>query len=83
MGDLWVVAYATPDGAVDVLAYRYRRTPAQTTPKGAPISAGIALGACVWSGRLREGVWLSTTGEPSERLLKGAVAWLAREVPRG
>ena len=83
MGDLWLVAYATADGAVDVLAYRYRRTPAQVLPKGAPIAAGIALGACAWSGRLRGDTWLSTVGEPNERLSKGAAAWLAREVPRG
>jgi hypothetical protein len=52
-------------------------------PKGAPIAAGIALGACAWSGRLRGDTWLSTTGEPNERLLKGAATWLAREVSRG
>ena len=83
MGDLWLVAYATTDGAVDVLAYRYRRTPAQVLPKGAPIAAGIALGACAWSGRLRGDMWLSTVGEPNERLLKSTATWLAREVAFG
>lgn len=82
-GDLWLVAYAAPCGAVDVLAYRYRRAAATVAPRGAPITAGVDLGACAWSGRLRAGARVSTVGEPGARALAMAAVWVAREVERG
>ncbi len=72
VGDQWLIAHATPNG-VDVLAYRYRKTPEQRTKGGATIAAGIALGACVWCGRVRRGEWSGLVGEPRPDVL--ARAW--------
>ena len=78
VGDLYFVAYAAIDGAHDVLAHRFRRVPAMVTPKGAPVTAGIDLGACVWCGRLRAGKWSGLVGAPNDRVLAMAAAWVAK-----
>lgn len=78
VGDLYFVAYAAIDGAVDILAHRFRRVPAMVTRKGAPVTEGVDLGACAWCGRLRVGKWSGVIGTPNDRVLAMAAAWIAK-----
>ena len=62
---LWLVAYAAPCGALDVMAYRYRRD-----------GAAVDLGACAWCGRVRDGRWSGVVGEPRASVLASAWRWV-------
>jgi hypothetical protein len=65
---LWCVAYRTPDDALDVLAYRCAQGP-----------EGLELGDCVFAGRLRDGMWVSTIGAHTTTR-RDVTAWLQSAV---
>lgn len=77
-GDLYFVCHRALCGAFDVMAYQFRKAPAGVTRKGAPVTEGIDLGACVWCGRLRNGKWSGLVGAPNDRVLAMAAAWVAK-----
>lgn len=79
-GDLWFVAYRESCGRVSVLAYEHRKTPQTTNSKGVTVTAGVALGACLWGATRKGDRWVGTVGKPGDRGLGMAAAWLAKNV---
>lgn len=79
---LWLVCCAAPCGGLDVMAYRYHRAPQSRSEGGATITAGVALGACVWCGRVRDGRWSGVVGEPRASVLASAWRWVQASASR-
>ena len=79
-GDLWFVAYRESCERVTVLVYEHRRTPETKNSKGVTVSAGVALGACLWGATRKGDRWVGTVGKPGDRGLAMAAEWLAKNV---
>ena len=79
-GDIWFVAYRETCERVTVLAYEHRKTPHTTNSKGVTVTAGVALGACLWGATRKGDRWVGTVGKPGDRGLGMAAAWLAKNV---
>ena len=82
-GDIWFVAYRETCERVSVLAYEHRRTPETKHSKGVTVTAGVALGACLWGATRKDNRWVGTVGKPGDRGLAMAAAWLSKNVTAG
>ena len=82
-GDIWFVAYRETCERVSVLetAVTSNTFTTQTTnSKGVTVTAGVALGACLWGATRKGDRWVGTVGKPGDRGLGMAAAWLAKNV---